>query len=98
MSNGTSVNIVDRDGQWFVNRALFRFHDQDRGVNFEPGVPVQIKPTEWMKSQPLIVPVSDPFAPVEVITAESPKDGGMKAVEKPGQRPIVTANTIPAKK
>lgn len=72
------VKVIDKDGQWFVNRALFRFNDPTEradgaSVNFEPGLPTRVKPTDWMKGQALIVPCDDPFTgdPPPVIETET---------------------------
>ena len=53
-------NIVDREGQWYVNTGEFSFTDPTTGVTFAPRVPTQVKQTAWMKSQPVIQSWVDP--------------------------------------
>lgn len=60
----SDFKIIDKSGDWFVNRALFRFVDPTNETNptiFEPGLPTKVKPTEWMKGQELIVACPDPM-------------------------------------
>lgn len=55
------MQIVDKDGQWFINTALYRFaHAARNSVVFDPQMPVKIKADDWIKGQPLIVACSDP--------------------------------------
>lgn len=80
------MKVIDKDGGWFVNTALFRFvdptHGEGKEVIFEPGVPTKVKETEWMKSQALIVACPDPFEsdepiPTVIVPSDStvvPKD------------------------
>jgi len=52
------MQVIDKDGEWFVNTAAFRLPDPTTGHLFEPGVKYKIKKTEWMESQPTIKPTT----------------------------------------
>lgn len=57
-----NVKVIDKDGDWFVNRGLFRFVDGDSGAIYEPGVPTKVKDTAWRKArEDMVVAVEDPF-------------------------------------
>lgn len=79
MSN-VSVKVIDKDGEWFVNTAMFRFVHGTREDSpiFESGVPTRIRPDDWIKSQDLIVKVDNPYEDLpEVIKDETPINGGV---------------------
>lgn len=60
-----NVKVVDKDGDWFINRGLFRCVDGTSGVIYEPGVPTKAKDTDWRKARAdMVVAVEDPFGDV----------------------------------
>jgi hypothetical protein len=64
------MKVVHKDGEWFVNTAVFRFVDPTNEADpviFEPGVPTKVRLTEWIASQPMIVSSPDPMASDEPI-------------------------------
>lgn len=59
-----NMNIIHKDGNWLVNTAVFRMVDTtnpDEHIVFEPGVPTQVRLTEWMTSQAMIVDSPNPL-------------------------------------
>jgi hypothetical protein len=73
-----NLNIIDRDGEWFVHRGLFRFVDPTNGNFFEPGLPTKVIKTDWMASQELIVPCPDPLTSDEPVPSVISLDGDVK--------------------
>jgi hypothetical protein len=75
--------IVDKEGEWFVNTAQFRFaHGTRAGVVLDPGIPTKVESDEWIKSQTLLVKVEDPMGDLPAqITVETPINGGMPGVK-----------------
>lgn len=73
------MTVIDKDGDWYVNRALYRFpHGTREGVVFESGVPTRVVLDDWIKGQPLIEKVADPFGELPgQIETEQVIDGGM---------------------
>lgn len=59
------MNVIDKTGDWVINRAQFRLVDPTHGegklIVLEPGVPTKVKKTEWMKGQEVVVDCPDPF-------------------------------------
>lgn len=46
--------IIDADGVWITNTAVFAFTDPTSKVRFAPGVRVKVKPTAWTAAQPTL--------------------------------------------
>lgn len=75
----SNVKVIDRDGAWVINTAMFRMVDPTNGegqeVLLEPGVPTKVKKTGWMASQPMIKDCPDPMGdsaiPKVVVPTES---------------------------
>lgn len=60
------IRIVDEDGAWLVNSGSFPLVDYGRAgdqIALEPGVPTQIKYSDFLKGQPTVVVVDSPVAP-----------------------------------
>lgn len=80
----SDFKIIDKGGEWFVNTALFRMVDptNDPQTIFEAAMPTKVKPTDWMKGQPMIVACPDPInsdepMPATIVPVDSvvvPKD------------------------
>lgn len=66
----SNVKVIDRDGEWVVNTAMFRMVDPSKGegleVILEPGIPTKVKKTGWMRSQPMIKDCPDPMGDGEI--------------------------------
>lgn len=57
------LSVIDKDGIWVVNRSEFRMPDGDSGVIYEPGIPTQVKDTEWRKERgDVLVQVEGPMS------------------------------------
>lgn len=71
------MQVIDADGEWFVNTGAYSFSDPITKVRFQPGVHVKVKPTAWMSSQTTIKPVEGESAkaakPVAAPTASVAK-------------------------
>lgn len=69
-------SIDNGDGTiWVVNMSEFRFaHGMRNGVYFDPKQPTRVVPDEWIKSQPLLVEIKDPFGalPESPLVVETP--------------------------
>ena len=68
------VKVIDKDGDWFVNRGLYRMvdptHGEGKEVFLEPGEPTKVKLTDWMLGQSLIVSCPDPVNSDEPMPAQ----------------------------
>lgn len=53
------MKIIDKDGQWLINRSEFRMVSPD-GKIMESATPTKIIVTEWHMNQPVIESVGDP--------------------------------------
>lgn len=63
------MTVIDANGEWWINTAAFRMVDPTRLINakaedepgnhenfaFEPGIKYQIRPTDWMQNQPVML-------------------------------------------
>jgi hypothetical protein len=90
-----TVKIVDKDGEWYVNRSQYPMYNPERNLRFDPQVAVQIRQDKWMKTQPVIVKVEDPNEEVEPIIGEDVLRGDLKASLPPGTKPTPTSSTVP---
>lgn len=105
----SDFKVVNKTGEWFINRALFRFVDPTNETNpvvFEPGVPTKVIQTDWMKGQELIVPCPDPNnsddpMPTLIDTAENtviPNDDVSGEPDKNGAPGILGSPAAPVAK
>lgn len=46
--------VIDEDGEWITNTALFPFTDPTTGVRFEPGTRTKAKVTLWVTTQSVL--------------------------------------------
>lgn len=53
--------IADDKGTWYRNTSAYRMPDPESGTNFEPGLATKATATEWVKGQPHIEKIDDPF-------------------------------------
>ena len=87
--------VVDKDGAWFRNSGSFPFTDPTTGVRFDAGWAVKVKPTAWIKSQPVLVPVvDDEDEVVEVVAVPAVAAKPAKAA-KPVEAPAAPAAPAP---
>lgn len=80
------VKVIDKDGEWYVNTAQYRFvHGTRQGVIFEPGVATKFKSqtkaadkdhpavADWIDGQPLIQKIADPYGELpKQVKSETP--------------------------
>ncbi len=74
-----TLEMIDNDGDWFINIGAFRMVDPETGHFFEPSVKYKIKATVWMEAQPTIVATT-----IEEDTSErqlTPKEPNSPRVE-----------------
>jgi hypothetical protein len=56
------MKIIDKNGQWLINRSEYRFVDPD-GKIMEPGEETKIISTDWHANQPVLEACVDPTNP-----------------------------------
>lgn len=91
MKSNVDMVIIDRDGEWFVNRALFPMPDPDGNV-FQPMMPTKIKSNDWIKAQEgVIVPCPDPAAGEEMPEQVKPVENTIVPKDEDTKEPVLSA-------
>lgn len=85
----STLQVIDQDGDWYINIGAFRAVDPTSGHFFEPAVKYKILGTEWMAGQPTIELTS-----IEEDTSErqlNPKEPASPKVTKEPKEPKAPA-------
>ena len=93
------MNVVDKDGKWYVNTGEHRIADYERQaatpgeamVILEPGVPTLIKASGYLLGQPTIKRCANPLTgeapePDESPEAETAEGAGKELAAKAGKK------------